>query len=476
MAAFTAHEFTTPPDTEQLANLTSDFGKFDTNGNFNGQAGIPYNGNFTITGVNELPQGALFSALYGQAGPNTVTIQFTAPLVTVSTTTSDYTLSGPSAPSITSVVFNAGSREILLNLSGALVTTNTYTLAIKPMKVLTGSQIGYAAPKTGAYNWPNLVVDVILPATISVTGVGIAQAVDLGTPNIDTAGAAVATGISEVIVLGTPVASTLTAAVGVGIAQAIALGTPSDAPNVQAPMVGIAQPIALGVPVITQQQEPLGVGFVQSIALGTPIATINPLTPTGVGIQQNIGIGNPVAAGSGNAIGVGIQQQILIGTPVVTTPVQATIGVGIAQAVTLGVPVMDNIVHMLDMGIEQDIALGFPKIFSHRFLLITVSQAAGFIDLDTALQEAFGDGVTVDGTNNVIDPIQDYLKKLTPLQWHQTKVIFEDAAAAFLSACNLPGIMPVTDDTDSVTLATLGTSTGSLSFVDGILVGAINPT
>ena len=170
MAAF---NYTQPPDAtgEQLTHRGPN-ARFEIYPNFNGQAGIPYNGNFVISDARDTSTGVLWTAHYGIAGPNTITIQFASPLQSASTTAADYTLSGPTAPSISSVAFSVGGRNIQLNLSGALVSTNTYTLGIGSNKVLTGTKVAYSQPKWGVYNWPGLVVDVI-PTTISSIGVGV---------------------------------------------------------------------------------------------------------------------------------------------------------------------------------------------------------------------------------------------------------------------------------------------------------------
>jgi hypothetical protein len=460
MAAFTAHEFTTPPDTEQVTYLQGS-AKFDTNANFNGQAGIPYNGNFTVTALNEIPQGVLFTALYAQVAVNTITVQFTAPLQSASTTTSDYTLTGTSAPSITSVVFNNGSREILLNLSGPLSSVNTYTLAIGRNKVLSGSQIAYYQNKDGAPNYSSLVVDVILPAEIDTIGVGIEQDITLGTPNVNTAGASVAVGIEQDITLGTPVASTLVAETGVGIEQDILLGTP---------VTGLFDTCT-------------GVGFVQTITVGTPVADINPLTPTGVGIAQNIILGTPVAAGSGNVHGVGIQQNILLGTPVaVLVNNKIMDGVGIEQDIVLGTPdvaqtISPTDVFMRGVGIEVDITLGTPvSNIQHFGLVITPEQAALVALLDPMIQAAFLEGVS-GGNPNLLPPVTKY-DTLTTLQQKQCRTPFENVFCAFITALSIPDAFPTTNDSDSTTIAKLtgGGTEGSLSFVDGILVTKVDPT
>jgi hypothetical protein len=354
--------------------------KADIYPNVGGQAGVHYNGNFATTDDNELPQGMLWTALYGLAGPNTITIQFSAPLVTVSTTTSDYTLSGPGGtPSISSVTYGSGSslstgfgsRNVVLNLSGPLVATNTYTLSIGTNKVHSGDinidGTGASNAHVGVYNWPGYTVDVILPAEIDCTGVGIEQDIALGDPNINTAGASVGTGFSQPIDLGTPVANCIVAETGVGIEQDIVLGTPDSEPNVVNTATGIAQAQGKGTPVVTQQQEPIGVGIAQTISVGSaPVADINPLayvTPTG--ISQVVAFGNPVAAGSADVHGVGIEQDIILGSPLMEcTDMLLPHGTGIAQIIDVGqAPTGDiNPITVEGGGIVQTITLGTGSI------------------------------------------------------------------------------------------------------------------
>jgi hypothetical protein len=64
------------------------------------------------------------------------------------------------------------------------------------------------------------------------------------------------------------------------------------------------------------------------------------------------------------------------------------------------------------------------------------------------------------------------------LQQHQLKVIFEDLAAATMGALNIPGVLPTTNDNDAAPLAKITTSgsTGSLTFVNGILTSKVEPS
>jgi len=612
MAAFDSTDFTLATGEQIDASSTAGFqerrGFHDVHPNFNGPAGRVFT-NLPITNINELPQGMLFTAAYAEAALNTVTVQFTAPTVSVSTTVADWTLSGPSVPSITSVTYLAGSRGVLLNLSGPLSSVNTYTLSIAANKVLSGSQV--LQPKDGVYNWPRLTVDVILPSQIDCIGVGIAQVIDMGTPNVNISGDAVGVGFEQPIDLGMPTANTLISTTGVGIDQPIDLGIPFDYTQADPIGVGINQTITLGTPVATRQEMPVGVGINQTIDLGTPVADITPLEPVGVGINQTIILGTPVAACPSDVIGVGIAQaqafgtptvdsianqyadgvgvnQIIgvgqepwdtiypltpdgvgiaqavtlgtpqcaappqfqgvginqtvpLGTPVVdisplepvgvgidqlvgvgipfTPPIQsfgigvnqivdvglpdATItpltpngvgvnqivalgtpnptgattvpSVGIAQPISLGTPNCQQVHNFSGVGIQQDVSVGNPLMWTA--LNVTTSQKAALISLDAALHQAFGDGVEGPVFDELIDPIEGYTDDFTTLQQLQVRTIFEDTAAAAMTAFNIPGALPNTNNNDSTTLAKTAPtgSTGSLTWVDGVLVAKVDP-
>lgn len=511
MAAFTPNDFPIPV-AEQDSSFQNE-PKFDVHPNFNGPQGVVRQ-NFTITSVNELSTGMLFTASYAEAALNTITVQFTAPTVSASTTAADWTLSGPGGtPTITSVTYKAGSRSVLLNLSGALSSVNTYTLSIAANKVLSGWQA--TLPNDGVYNWPSLVVDVILPAEIDTIGVGIAQNIVLGTPNVDTAGAAVGTGFVQTIDLGTPVVNTLLSTTGVGFNVITDVGTPSDTANAQVPMVGIAQAIALGTPAATLELEPVGVGISQSIVLGTPVADINPLTPTGVGINETIFVGtSPVISAAGNVTGQGLPQIVAIGTPLMSQPTSFFTGVGINQPIDLGTPLIgqpaamvgiqqdivfgagpsvgtivchglgieqdivfgtpiaDNSTNYNVFGgdIEQDIVLGTPTVARQFFGLIVTPQQANLIDLfDPLIQAAFAYGVQGAVNPNLIDEIPQYLSLLSVDYQGKAKTPFKAAFASFIYTVNFKEAWPTTHDTDSTTVST-STTDKTLAFVDGMLV------
>lgn len=408
------------------------------------------------------PFGMLFTAYY--SAPNTLTLQFSsydpAFLAVANSTASKYTISGPSAPTVTSVTFSPGGRTFTLTLSGPLVPTNTYTLAIADFTVNNGEQP----------NFSGLVVDIILPLELDTIGVGIEQDIALGTPSVDILGNMAMVGIAETVSIGTPVATTLVTETMVGLAEIVDIGTPVAGLFANVTPPGFAQTIALGTPVATLQQEPLGVGFVQAIALGTPLVDGDPEPFLGVGISQTIAFGNPLIFG-GNVVGVGINQTVPLGTPVMSvTNRLLPIGVGIEQDVVLGTPVMSITLDstMVGIGVGVSITLGIPLV-TGAWLQITVAQAAGMPDLDAALQKAFGDGTQGTINPDLITPIQDYSDKFTTLQQTQTKLIFEQVAAAYLASTNIPGILPDTNTTDTTTVATT-TGTNTMTWVDGILV------
>jgi hypothetical protein len=525
-----AYNYTQPPDaTGQQLTSHGPNAKVDVFPNFNGQDSIPYNGNFVITATDGVTQGALWTAHYGIAGPDTITIQFAAPLLTASTTAADYTLSGPSAPSISSVAFNAGSRNIQLNLSGSLVATNTYTLKIAPNKVSTGTKIAYRVPKWGIYNWPNLVVDVIQPTVIACDGVGIQQVVALGDPSMNTTNAAQSVGFQQDITLGTPVANTLISNTGVGVQQDAVLGAPTLHLGVNSTVVGIDQQVPVGSPLIDRQLQPGGVGIQQDVSFGSPDAVLNPIMTDGVGIVENVLVGIPISGGPIDSISVGIPQLVESGTPIVTRLNDRIVtDVGFDQPIDLGIPVMANVntqrPHMLGfdqptdagtpsltkqelvvgvgigqtvilgapaaaftaapahaVGIQQDVVLGAPAVVAASPpLQVTSAQAAALADLDTLLHQAFADGVQGPVDPALIAKIDGYIDHFNLLQQYQTRLIFEELAAATMVALDIPGVLPNTTPTETVPLANItptpGGATGSMTFVDGILTSKVEPT
>jgi hypothetical protein len=431
----------------------------------------------------------LWTARYAVAGPNTITIQFPDILETASTTASNYTLSGPSAPTISSVTFTAGSRSVLLNLSGPLSSINTYTLAIKPNTVASYYNT----------NWSNLVVDVILPTTIACVGVGVDQIVDLGTPNINMTGDAVGVGFEQIIAIGDVSASTLIRPDGVGVQQDVVFGSPVMYAQTEALGVGIAQLVDMGTPSIIQQQQPLGVGIAQLVDIGSPVANITPITLSNTGFEQAIFLGDPAITGSGSVVGVGVDQAVTLGTPIATRDnTQDVFGVGIEQLIELGIPGPSINQPFLMVGVEQPIDLGSPLVeqatvidgvgfeqlidlglpFTYLGRGLTTRQKNALIDLDDALHKAFSEGVAQVALPNTIEPMNGYITQLSVLQQTQTRLPFKLAAAAEMFSFNIPGAFPNTNDTDVTSIAKLSGvgSEGSLIFVDGRLVIKTDPT
>jgi hypothetical protein len=379
MAAFNSHDFTN-------ASVETD----------------SYDNRVTTYGIAGL--GMLFTAYY--SAPNTLTLQFSsydpAVLAAASSTGAKYTIAGPSAPTVTSVTFTPGGRTVTLNLSGALVSPNTYTLALADWTVSNGEQP----------NFSGLVVDIILPTLLAAGGVGISVSVDLGSPSAQNAGTAQMVGIGQAATLGTPVVTAPANAVGVGLAQAAALGTPVAGLFDVVTGVGFAQVIAVGTPVMNTQLEPLGVGIAQVVALGTPAADINPLTPVGVGVAQNIGVGTPVAGGSGNVHGVGISQTVALGTPVAALVDKFVVGIGIAQLIDFTNPPMVTLTSpgqsAFGVGLVQGIALGVPLIarfFPARFTTVP--------DLDLSIVQRWAMRALLDGAVHLETSVEQPLRLST---------------------------------------------------------------
>lgn len=429
-----------------------------------------YNNKVTNFGV--FATGSLFTAYY--SAPNTITLQFTttdpAFLTAASSTTTKYILSGPSVPSVSSVTFTPGTRFVTLNLSGPLVSTNTYTLGIADWTVLNGEQA----------NFSGLVVDVILPLDLATVGVGISEIINVGTPSVVGAGVAQAVGIEQDIGIGTPVDSTLVAQIGIGVAQGISVGTPNNGVFTNGHGVGIAETISIGTPVASLQLEPTGVGISQIVAVGTPAVDGNPEPFLGVGIQQNIGVGTPVGFG-GTVHGVGIQQNIGVGTPVAALlSNKIMVGVGVAETVSFGTPVVTQTssFHQFSKGVGfvETIGVGTPKITREFFgLIITPDQAELVALLDPMIQAAFLEGTSGGINPNLIDPIPNYTI-LTTEQMGEARTPFKASFAAFIDSVHFARAWPTTADTATVPLPSRGSADGSLTFVDGMLVSKVDPT
>ena len=411
-------------------------------------------------------RGLLWTARYAVAGPNTITIQFPDLLRSATTTAANYILSGPSVPSISSVTFTSDTRYVVLNLSGPLSAVNTYTLAIKPDMVQSYNDT----------NWPNLVVDVILPTTIACIGAGVDQIVDLGSPNINMSGDAVGTGFEQAIVIGDHTVNTTVRPDSLGFEQTIDFGTPNSFNNARANGIGIDQIIDLGSPVASKQVQPLGVGIEQLIELGSPDAILNPISLENVGIQENVLLGSPIVVGPGAFIGEGIDQATVFGLPRATRDNDREfLGIGIEQLIELGFPGPASPDTIRQVGIEQFIPPGIPVVSTD--LGVTLKQKNALLDLDDALHKAFSEGVAQVALSNAIDPMNGYLTQMSTLQQTQTRLPFKLAAAASIFAFNIPGAFPDTNDNDVAPLAKLSPSgqEGSLIFVDGRLVIKTDP-
>ena len=319
-----------------------------------------------------------------------------------------------------------------------------------------------------------------------VTGSGISQNITVGTP---TAARALdreffGVGIDQPIDIGTPVSASYIPSIGIGINQTIDIGTPNSNVIVTDTGIGIDQTIDVGTPDISLASSAVGIGIEETISLGGPnIGTV--ASVFGAGIDQIVSVGMPdivtTTAPVQTAVGMGIVEIVSLGTPdtITTSPAaQNAVGVGIIEIVSIGSPVLNGVYTNNGVGVEQDILINTPHVHHvGSALQLSQRQANTFPDIDTALQMAFGYGVQ-SSNPNLIAPIQDYINLLNPLQQQQLKGIFESVAAASITSLNIPGVLPTTNDNDSVSVAKVtnsGTS-GLLNFIDGILVSKIDPT
>ena len=112
-------------------------------------------------------------------------------------------------------------------------------------------------------------------------------------------------------------------------------------------------------------------------------------------------------------------------------------------------------------------------------LTITDNQEAVIQAVETALEPAFVDGVQDQAANNVLNAMEGYstLAALPDPLRGKVKQPFKALVAAMLTALNIPRALP-TGLSTTVTLAKLTTngSTGSLTFVDGLLTAKVDPT
>jgi hypothetical protein len=155
VAAFTAHEFTTPPDTEQ--------------------ASYAYRGhNTALSATASLDQGVgpiPYCTRYSPTGSVSFLYIQTDRVLTTSgamTTTSNYTVNGTSAPTVTAVTFTTNKSYIRLTLS-ATIPTGQYSLSIKDSTFTDGSVFNIVTPIPIFIDYP-------------VIGVGIEQDIVIGSP------------------------------------------------------------------------------------------------------------------------------------------------------------------------------------------------------------------------------------------------------------------------------------------------------
>jgi hypothetical protein len=110
-------------------------------------------------------------------------------------------------------------------------------------------------------------------------------------------------------------------------------------------------------------------------------------------------------------------------------------------------------------------------------LIITADQKTGLITLEGDVEMAFADGVEDTLGAPFYPSLMLYSTPEVQAVKTEVKASFKSLVAAMLVAFNIKRPLPVGLST-TVTLAkltTLGT-TGSLTFVDGILVSKVNPT
>jgi hypothetical protein len=288
--------------------------------------------------------------------------------------------------------------------------------------------------------------------------VGVDQIISLGMPNVALPQYVVGIGIDEIVDFGSP---------NVGITQ------PQNTVG-----VGIGQLVDFGSPSILQSQDPTGVGIEQLIDLGAP-SIVRSQETVGASIVQLVDLGTPGATLSQDAVSIGIDQAIDLGVPMMSSSIgaQTANGIGIGQLVDVGAPQLDAVIIVAEgIGIQQDVVLGIPS--SSASLQLTADQASVFIDLDAALHEAFSNGVQGAVDPTLIAEIEGYATDLTTLQQYQTRLIFEELAAATMTALNIPGILPTTSSTATTNIArvTPGGTSGTLTFVDGILTSKVEPT
>jgi hypothetical protein len=156
VAAYNAHEFTTPPLTEQdtYAERKSSTSLSFTPSLDNGVGPIPYCTRYTSAGS--------VAFLY---------VQTDRPLVVsgAMTTTSNYTIIGTSAPTITAVSFTTSKSYIQLTLSTTIPTTEQYSLKVND-NTFTDNNVF------------NIVTAIPIFIDYPTIGVGIAETINIGSP------------------------------------------------------------------------------------------------------------------------------------------------------------------------------------------------------------------------------------------------------------------------------------------------------
>lgn len=110
-------------------------------------------------------------------------------------------------------------------------------------------------------------------------------------------------------------------------------------------------------------------------------------------------------------------------------------------------------------------------------LIITADQEIAIVDLEPDLEQAFSAGVQNASFNPVLDPLPLYDNPDVQAVKQGVKDPFKSLIAAMMVALNIKRTLPIGLST-TVTLAKLTSlgSSGSLTFVDGILVSKVDPS
>lgn len=109
-------------------------------------------------------------------------------------------------------------------------------------------------------------------------------------------------------------------------------------------------------------------------------------------------------------------------------------------------------------------------------LVLTAGQISVLNNADSAIETAFSSGVVSAGGSSIVNPLVGYAN-LDPSLKPVAREPFKSMLAVLMTQLNIPGTLP-TGISATVTLAklTAGGSTGSLTFVDGILTAVVAPT